>query len=331
MISESDARQGRHRLALAARRDDDHLLGRQTLEVARPYENPRGCFEISHLPGHLRGRDHARSDERHPPLVGDREIDDLLDPVDVAREGADDDPARRFEEEAVERLADPPLRPGEPFHLRVRAVREEGQDPLVAVEGERLEVEAPGIDRGLIDLEIAGVDQRPGGRPDRQGQRGRDAVGHLDELDAEGAERHLVPRADALQLSLVRQSVLPELASREAEREVGAVDRHAHLVVEIRQGADVVLVAVGQDDRPDLVLVLQEVTEIRDHDVDAVDLLLGEHEPGVDDDRLAAVTVFAAVDAELSQAAERDDLDGLSGVAGGLAFAAGRHGKNYMP
>ncbi len=52
---------------------------------------------------------------------------------------------------------------------------------------------------------------------------------------------------------------------------------------DVGQGAGVVFVAVGDDDAPQLVAVLEDVGDIGDDQVDAQHLLFGEHEAGVDE------------------------------------------------
>ncbi len=69
-----------------------------------------------------------------------------------------------------------------------------------------------------------------------------------------------------------------------------------------------ILVAMGQDDATDIVVVSEEKGEVRDDDVDAENLLFGKHQPGVDDDQIAAAAEHGAVEAEFAEAAERDDL-----------------------
>ena len=60
------------------------------------------------------------------------------------------------------------------------------------------------------------------------------------------------------------------------------------------------------------------------HDeIDAVHLLVGEHEPAVDDDDLVAVLEDEHVLADLADAAERDDLQRLS--VHRAAAVTGRH------
>src|SRR5205823_690970 len=79
------------------------------------------------------------------------------------------------------------------------------------------------------------------------------------------------------------------------------------LAQQVGQGADVVLVAVREHDRLDLVQPGPDVAEIRQDQVDAGLLLLREQHAAVDDQQPAAVLEHGHVAADLTQAAERDD------------------------
>ena len=86
-------------------------------------------------------------------------------------------------EDLLERFDDLELRAGEAAAIDVRAVGEQRQHALRAELGEAVHVEVLAVDRRLVDLEVAGVDDDAGRRVDRQ----RHAVGHAvrdaDELD----------------------------------------------------------------------------------------------------------------------------------------------------
>ena len=67
-----------------------------------------------------------------------------------------------------------------------------------------------------------------------------------------------------------------------------------------------VLVAVGEEDRQQLPLRLQQVGDVGDDQVDPEHVLLREHEAGVDYQDLALVLERPHVDADLAKAAQRD-------------------------
>ena len=65
-----------------------------------------------------------------------------------------------------------------------------------------------------------------------------------------------------------------EFAFRQAGGEMRAVDRNIEFLEQIRQSAQMIFVAVREDDGRDVVFVLVEKTKIRDRNVDAVRGLL---------------------------------------------------------
>ena len=109
--------------------------------------------------------------------------------------------------------------------------------------------------------------------------------------------------------------VLLDLVAEQAAGQGAGVDRHAgELGQHVRQRADVVLVGVGDEERLDLGAVLLEVGDVGDDEVDAEHLLVGEHQPAVDDDDVVAVLEHVHVLADLPHPAERDDAERLVGA-----------------
>ena len=128
-------------------------------------------------------------------------------------------------------------------------------------------------------------------------------------------------------------SVLFELAFDVGQGELGCVDGNLELAQNPGQAADVVLVAVGEDDGADMLPVFNEVGDVGDDDVDAEQLRLGEHEAGVDDDNVVFPAEGEAVHAEFAEAAEGNDFQffrmHLSGLmltlAGFCSWRSGDH------
>ena len=68
------------------------------------------------------------------------------------------------------------------------------------------------------------------------------------------------------------------------------VHRDVEVAQQIRQRTRVVLVPVRDEHGPNPLFALDEVIEVRQHEIDTVHPLLGKHQPGVDDHYV--VTVF---------------------------------------
>ena len=123
-----------------------------------------------------------------------------------------------------------------------------------------------------------------------------------------GPSVELVAGLDLVQLGRIEHLVLFQAPLDQRQREGGAVHRNVDLRQQKRHAADVVFVAVGQDQAADVLAVLLQIGEIGRDDIDAQQFGVGEHHPGVDDDDVVAVADGHAVHAELAQAAQRDDL-----------------------
>ena len=108
------------------------------------------------------------------------------------------------------------------------------------------------------------------------------------------------------------------LASMSARVSVRADDRDVALELEqVGHGADVVLVAVGEDDRLDVVEPVGDVGEVRQDEVDSGVVVLGEEHAAVDDEQLALRLEDGHVAADLAEPAERDDPQAVVGEGGG--------------
>ena len=79
--------------------------------------------------------------------------------------------------------------PREAAPIGVGAVGEQREHARGAELGEAMQVEVLAVERRLIDLEVAGVDDHAARRVDRQRQAVRHAVRDAQELDRERADR----------------------------------------------------------------------------------------------------------------------------------------------
>ena len=118
--------------------------------------------------------------------------------------------------------------------------------PARAELGEPVQVELLAVDRRLVDLEIARVDERADRRVNRQRDAVRHAVRHANELDLERPDGHAVARTDRHQSVRAVEAVLLSFGSTSAS--VSGVAVHGPLTYgsDVRDGADVILVAVRQ-------------------------------------------------------------------------------------
>jgi hypothetical protein len=193
--------------------------------------------------------------------------------------------------------------------IDVGAVGEERKHPLRAELREAVQIEMLAVDRRLIDLEIAGMDDRARRRRDRE----RDAVGHAvgdaDEFNRERANRDAIARADRLQSIAGLDLVLLELRFDEGQRHLRPVDRPVEQRHHMRHGADVILVRVGEHERLDLVAPSLDERQIGNDQIHSELIGIGKHDTGVDEDRCVLPRHRHHVHAELPEASEWDDLE----------------------
>ena len=103
--------------------------------------------------------------------------------------------------------------------------------------------------------------------------------------------------------------MLIQLTFRQTQSEVRRVNWNVDLLQHIWQRAEVIFVAVRENDRRDVLLVLLENVEIRNADVDAIDTLFGEAHARIEDEHLVAVTHQRAVHPELADTAEGNNFE----------------------
>ena len=322
MRAHRHASQGGHRLALASRRRNDDLVVVVATDFVDVDDRAFGRCQISQLHRDVRDVDHAAPEDCHFAAIAHGGVDDLLDARDIRGEGGDDDASACAPKDAVEGDADGRFAGHRLDALGVRAVGEHEQDALVADFRECLEVREFSVDRRVVHLEIARVEDRADRRANGERHGIGDAVVHAHELDGETAETQLVARHDGMEV-LRRDAAFLQAPLEYAERQRRAVNGHVDLCQDIRQGADVIFVAVREHDALDAVTVLQEIGDVRDDEVDAEHVLRREHQSCVDDEDVVAEAKNRHVLADFPESAQGDDLQ-LFRVAGMICRRCGR-------
>jgi hypothetical protein len=308
------ARQRRHRLALRTGRHQHHLVRRSSVDLVD--DDTVRHVQVAEIAGDLHVADHRAADVRDLATVLGGGVDDLLHAVDVRRERRDDDASAAVLEHRVDRRRDVALGRREAGHLGIRRVGEEQVDTLLAETGEGAQVGDAAVERQLIHLEVAGVQRDARRSLDRHGEGVGDRVVDRDELELERTEVHDVALGHRV-LGRVLELVLLELRLEEGQRQLGADDRDvAALAQQVRDTADVVLVAVRQDDADDVLQTVTDRTEVGEDQIDTGLGLLGEEDAAVDDEDLAAVLERRHVASDLAESSQRDDAQGAFGQCG---------------
>ena len=137
-------------------------------------------------------------------------------------------------------------------------------------------------------------------------------MGHVDELDLERPELEAFPVVELAELD-VAELVLVELGAGHGDRQGPAVHGREAPLPELPQHPgqrpEVVLVAMGDDDRLDLMGALAQVGEVGQDEVDADHLRGREAKADVDDDDATVVLDDGHVLAYLPQPSEGQYAD----------------------
>jgi hypothetical protein len=191
---------------------------------------------------------------------------------------------------------------------RPTPVAEEREQALGAELRETAEVRRDAVDGRLVEAVVAGEEDPAQVGLDRHARGVGDRVGHVDELDLEGPEVDRLGALDVGEVGLL-EAVLVELRARHGHRQRPAEDRDVdgQLAQDPGQRAEVVLVAVRDDDALDVVDAVAQVVEVGQDEVHAH--LLGRREPQARVHQHDAVLVLddRHVLADLPQAAEGED------------------------
>lgn len=122
------------------------------------------------------------------------------------------------------------------------------------------------LDQRIIELEVDRVDDETGRGGDAEADGVRDAVADAERFHGKGArgENRMRVGVELPQVGPTKEARLLELDGDQPEGQLRGVDGDREEVgEEIRQGADAVLVDVGDEDRADAVLVLPQVRDVR--------------------------------------------------------------------
>jgi len=98
------------------------------------------------------------------------------------------------------------------------------------------------------------------------------------------------------------QAVLFQLGPHQRQGERRSVNGGVDVVQDVGQGADVVLVAVGEQDGPDAVVVFAQISDVGDDNIHAQQFGVRENHTTVDHHHVFTVLEDHHVHAELPQA-----------------------------
>ena len=325
VAADAHAGQGAHRLALAAGRDEDDLIVGVVLQILDVDQGAGRNGQVSQLYGGIHHVYHAAAEYRYFTAEFYGSIHHLLHPVDVAGEGGNNDALfRRPLEQLVKALPDDTLAGGGAWLFGVGTVAQQRQHPLAAQFAKAHQVDRLAGNGGEIHLEVTGQYHQAGRGADGKSAGIGDGMVDPDKFHAHGAAGlDGIPGLHGMQLALVQDAVLLQLAADQPNGEGGAVNRRFDLLKQEGKSADVVLVPVGQEDPPHLGSVFFQITEIGDDQIHAGQFVIGESGAAVGDQDILLGFKNGQVFADLAQSAQRNNLQRRTAVTVRLFAAAG--------
>ena len=315
-------------LTLAAGRDEGNVLARHRVDrrqFVRAQKDTGGCGQVAEFLGDRNVLHHASPHNANPTVVPDGSVDNLLDARDQRRKGGDDDAPLGARENLFEGGVNHPLRRGVARPVSVSAVGKEAEDTLLSDLSKLSEVRRTAIDRSVVELEVAGVDDCPRRCLKCDAYTIRDAVADMKELGDETTEPDGLTWHDPVQGDAVGLSMFLEFSGNQAGSERSCPQRREiQLGKDVGKGADVVFVPVGEDDASYSVQPGREVRDIRDNQVDPEHLVLRKHYPAVDDDNIVIVFDDQHVPADFTKSAKGSATNSVAHVVSGIAVIIGR-------
>src|SRR5262249_31082071 len=131
----------------------------------------------------------APAGKDEPPTGALTDANDVLDPVQVGGEESDEDAAAGLGNEPLQGLGDDALRWGLALDLGVGRVTEQADRLAIGQRFQPPEIGGPGVERRVVELEVAGVDERALRRAEQEADRIGDGVGDPERLDLEDGRR----------------------------------------------------------------------------------------------------------------------------------------------
>lgn len=122
---------------------------------------------------------------------------------------------------------------------------------------------------------------------DSHGDRVRNGMVDMYHFNIHTAKRNRIARVDLVELCLIKEIMLLELVFHQSERQARAIDREIHIFEQVRDGTDMVLMAMRDDKPLNPILVFLDIAEIRDDQINAEHVAVRECHSAVEDKHIA--------------------------------------------
>ena len=132
----------------------------------------------------------------------------------------------------------------------------------------------------------------------------------MNKFHTHAAHFHSLARMGHLQMDFVLQSVLFQFSFYQSQRQRSSVDGKVDLFQKIGQGADVVLVTVGQHNTPDFICIPLCKGEIRQHQINAQHIICRKRQSAVHNDHVVSAFKQCKVFSDLIESTQKIYLHG---------------------
>ena len=154
-------------------------------------------------------------------------------------------------------------------HQRVGGIADHRQHAFVAQLSERGGIGGLAQQRIGIDLPVAGVHDHAERRADRQRIRLGDRMGDGDEIDGERPELQRAAQRHVLDPHRSGKPRFGQLVFEQPRGERRRIDGHLQPRPEQRDGADMILMRMGQHDAQHVLALLRQIADVRHDQIDA--------------------------------------------------------------
>src|SRR5450755_1443276 len=307
MVLVRDTRQGRSWLALAAGTDDHHLLGLELIDILDADKHAFGNIQVAKLNRHLHIVNHTATDQRDKAIIASGGIDHLLHTRDQRGKSRQHNATGRVGEDLIKRIVDHALRWSIAGRFDAGAITHHHKHALVAEATEHPEIGRLAIDRCIVELIVARVDDISQRRADHKTDGIGNAMIDAEELDHALTQLQLIAGRDHIDRCLIEQPMFLEFDINQALCQARRIDgREIQHWQNVRQSANVIFMTVSNEDTAYTRLLVCKIARIGNNQVDTKHFIIGEHHPGINNDNVVTVLNDQHILSDLSQTSERE-------------------------
>ena len=192
-------------------------------------QNAVRSLQIAHFPGNIDNIHHAAANYCHLAVISDRGINYLLDAVHVRRERCDNNAVLSITEFLIKGFAYHLLAGSKARALSIGAVCQKAQHTTVAVFGKFIKLHHLSVNRSMVNLKVACMDNHTDRRSNGDSNSIRNAVVYTDKVKLEGTCADLIARLDGAQF-FVADAVFLETALQNTQSKCGTINGTINLL-----------------------------------------------------------------------------------------------------